>query len=97
MTRGFLGRVWAPANNGLRAVGEIGKEVSSTIGNVFSRGVTGVRRVGLTATSRVNAGLGKLVGSRKKHGGGRRNRTATRKNRSRKNRSRKNRSRKNRH
>jgi len=78
---GILERGFSPVNRGLQAVGEIGKEVTSTVGNVFSRGVNGVRRVGRSATGRVNQGLGELVGSRKKHRGGRRNRNrkATRK------------------
>ena len=95
--RGFLGRLYAPVNRGLQAVGEIGRETTSTVGNVFGRTLSGVRRVGTTATGRLNQGVGELVSgrSRKNRKGGRRSRKdrGNRKNRSRKNRgNRKNRS-----
>ena len=71
---GFLRRLYSPVNRGLQAVGNVGKEVTNTVGNVFGRAVTGVRRVGNTVTGRVNQGVGELVKSRR---GGRRNRRNT--------------------
>lgn len=88
--RGFLGRLYAPLNRGLQAVGEVGKEGTSTVGNVFGRTVSGVRRVGSTVTGRLNQGVGELVRSKSRKGGRRNNVATMRKNRS--NRNRKNRS-----
>jgi len=98
--RGFLGRLYAPLNRGLQAVGEVGHEGASTVGNVFGRTVSGVRRVGSTVTGRLNQGVGELVRSKSRRGGRRNNAATMRKNRNRKNRSerknRKNRSNRNR-
>ena len=68
MARGFLTRVWSPLNRGLQAVGEVGKEATSLVGNVFGRTVTGVRRVGRTVTGRLNQGVSELVGKSRKGG-----------------------------
>lgn len=68
MARGFLGRVWSPFNRGLQAVGEVGKETTSVVGNVFGRTVTGARSVGRTVTGRLNQGIGELVGKSRKGG-----------------------------
>ena len=64
----FLSRVWSPVNRGLQAVGEVGKEATNVVGNVFGRTVTGVRKVGRTVTGRLNQGLGELVGKSRKGG-----------------------------
>jgi hypothetical protein len=72
--RGFLGRLYAPLNRGLQAVGEIGGEGAKTVGNVFGRTVTGVRRAGSTATGRLNQGVSELVRGKSRKGG-RRNRS----------------------
>jgi hypothetical protein len=98
---GFLERVYRPFNASLRAVGEVGEEVTGTVGKVFGTTVNGVRRVGNIATRRLNQGVSGLVSKSRKNrsmNGGRRNRSS-RKNRSnRSNRNRKNRSaRSNRH
>jgi hypothetical protein len=87
MARGFLTRVWSPLNRGLQAVGEVGKEATSLVGNVFGRTVTGVRRVGRTVTGRLNQGVSELVGKSRKGGArktrrkGKKSRKASRKNR----------------
>ena len=70
MARGFLTRVWSPVNRSLQAVGNVGKEATSVVGNVFGRTVSGVRSVGRTVTGRLNQGIKELVKSRK--GGARR-------------------------
>ena len=72
---GFLTRLYSPLNRGLQAVGNVGGEVTNTVGNVFKRAVTGVRRVGSTVTGRVNQGVGELVKSRR---GGKRRARKTR-------------------
>jgi hypothetical protein len=71
---GFLSRLYSPINRSLEAVGSVGKEVTGTVGNVFNRTVTGVRRVGNTVTGKVNQGVGELVKSRRRRGGKRRSR-----------------------
>lgn len=76
---GFLSRLYSPVNRGLQAVGNVGGEVTNTVGNVFKRAVTGVRRVGSTVTGRVNQGVGELVKSRRR-GGVRRSRKSRRNN-----------------
>jgi hypothetical protein len=58
---GFLSRLYSPVNRALQGVGNIGQEATSTVGNVFGRTVTGVRRVGNTVTGRVNQGVSELV------------------------------------
>ncbi len=77
---GFLGRLYSPLNRSLQAVGNVGGEVTNTVGNVFKRAVTGVRRVGSTVTGRVNQGVGELVKSRRRRGGKRRNTMRRRRN-----------------
>jgi len=89
--RGFLGRLYAPVNRGLQAFGEVGHEGASTVGNVFGRTVSGVRRVGSTVTGRLNQGVGELVRGKSRKGGRRNNVATMRKNRNRKNRSERNR------
>ena len=79
MARGFLTRVWSPVNRGLQAVGEVGKEATSLVGNVFGRGVTGARRVGRTVTGRLNQGVGELVGKSRKGGARKTRRSKARK------------------
>lgn len=83
MARGFLTRIWSPINRGLQAAGEMGKEVTNVVGNVFSRSVTGVRRVGRSATGRLNQGFGELVKSKSRknrsQAGGKSKKKATRK------------------
>ena len=85
--RGFLGRLYAPFNRGMQAVGEVGQEGTRTVGNVFGRTVNGVRRVGSTVTGRLNQGVGELVRSKSRRGGRRNNAATMRRNRNRKNRS----------
>jgi len=83
---GFLGRLYGPVNQGLGAVGNVGRELTNTARNVFGRTVNGVRTVGRKVTGRVNTGVGQLVSGK------------TRKNRkNRSNRNRSNRNRRNRH
>ena len=79
MARGFLTRVWSPLNRGLQAVGEVGKEATSLVGNVFGRTVTGVRRVGHTVTGRLNQGVSELVGKSRKGGARKTRRSKARK------------------
>lgn len=78
---GFLGRLYSPVNRGLQAVGNVGKEVTGTVGNVFGRTVTGVRRVGNTVTGRVNQGVGELLRGKSRRGGRRNRRNTMRRNR----------------
>ena len=85
--RGFLGRLYAPVNRGLQAFGEVGHEGASTVGNVFGRTVSGVRRVGSTVTGRLNQGVGELVRGKSRRGGRRNNAMTMRRNRNRRNRS----------
>ena len=80
MARGFFSRIFSPFNRGLQAIGEVGKEISHIVGDVFGRTVTGTRRIGRAVTGRLNQGIGELVGKRR--GGARK--TRTRKSRSRK-------------
>jgi hypothetical protein len=84
---GFLGRLYGPVNEGLGAVGNVGKELTRTVGNVFGRTVNGVRSVGNKVTGRVNRGVGQLVSGKTRK---------NRKNRSNRNRSNRNRSNRNR-
>ena len=77
MARGFLGRVWSHLNRGLQAVGEVGQEATSLVGNVFGRTVNGVRSAGRTVTGRLNQGISELVKTRK--GGARKVRKSRRK------------------
>ena len=85
MARGFLTRVWSPVNRGLQAVGEVGQEATSLVGNVFGRSVNGVRRAGRSATGRLNQGVGELVGKGRK-GGARKGSRKTRRKMTRRNR-----------
>ena len=85
MARGFLTRVWSPVNRGLQAVGEVGQEATSLVGNVFGRTVTSVRRVGRTVTGRLNQGISGLV-SKSRKGGARKGSRKTRRKMTRRNR-----------
>ena len=81
--RGFFGRVYALPDHVLGAAENSGKEAAKTVGNIFGRGVSGVRRVGSKVTKHLNSGVGELVGGRRNRS--RRNRK-NRKNRSNRNR-----------
>jgi len=89
---GFLGRLYGPVNQGFGAVGNVTREVTSTVGNVFGRTVNGVRTVGRKVTGRVNQGVGQLVsGKTRKNRKNRSNRNRSNRNRSNRNRSNRNR------
>jgi len=90
---GFTERLYGPVNQGLGAVGNVGLELTNTVGDVFGRTVKGVRRVGSVVTGRFNNSVSNLVtGRSRKNRTNRKNRKnrTNRKNRSTRNRSNRN-------
>ena len=89
---GFTERLYGPVNQGLGAVGNVGLELTNTVGDVFGRTVKGVRRVGSVVTGRFNNSVSNLVTGRS-----RKNRTNRKNRKNRTTRNRSNRNRRNRH
>uniref|UniRef100_A0A6C0LQX4 Uncharacterized protein n=1 Tax=viral metagenome TaxID=1070528 RepID=A0A6C0LQX4_9ZZZZ len=88
---GFTERLYGPVNQGLGAVGNVGLELTNTVGNVFGRTVKGVRRVGSVVTGRFNNSVSNLVSGKSRKNRTYRKNRSTRKNRTNRNRNRNNR------